>query len=277
MRQVSESLAGRLAGLELSPFVLSEVGAGELDRLWLMGGYPEGGVLGDGRFPEWQRNYLRLMVERDLPTWGLPAKPAVTDRLLKMLAASHGQLWNASRVGAGLGLDGKTVNSYLDYLGGSFLLRRPPGFQASLSKRLTKSPKVYVRDSGVLHTLLQVDGLDRLLVQPWVGASWEGFVIEQTLGMLAADGVAVEAYHFRTSDGKGMDLLLEVRGERVAVEVKLTASPSLADLDRLDRVADLVGASCRYLVTRSPVHAGTDRRAMCDVTGLVERVRRVAG
>ncbi len=155
MLQVSQSLAGRLSLVELTPLLYAELRTkASRSRRWLLGGYPDGGVLEPKRYPRWQIDYLALLTQRDLPAWGLPAKPQVTDRLLRMLAALHGQTWNASQVGQSLGLSYHTVNTYLDYLVGTFLIRRLQPFQANIRKRLVKRPKVYWRDSGLLHALL---------------------------------------------------------------------------------------------------------------------------
>jgi len=188
MVKVSESLAGRLALLELTPFLLKEIPADHQQRLWLCGGFPDGGVLGQNRFPRWQDDYLTLLAERDLPNWGLTARPQTTTRFLKMLAALHGQPWNASQLGSSLSLDGKTVSSYLDYLTGAFLIRRLLPYQGNIRKRLVKRPKVYWRDTGLLHAQLNITTVDALLSHPAVGASWEGFVIEQIIGSLSAAG-----------------------------------------------------------------------------------------
>jgi predicted AAA+ superfamily ATPase len=265
MTQVSESLAGRLSVLELSPFLWGELEADARGRLWLMGGYPDGGVLGSDRYPRWQLDYASLLTQRDLPNWGLPARPPTTDRLLRMLAAVQGQTWNASQIAASLGHDYKTVNAYVDYLIGAFLIRRLPSFQANLTKRLVKAPKLYLRDSGLLHALLNVGDEVQLLNLPWVGASWEGFVIEQILSTLSAGGATAEPYHFRTSDGHEIDLLLDWGSERWAIEVKLTASPSPADLARLERTADLAGAQRRFLVTRTSQVVQGSRAVSCDL------------
>ena len=132
--QISESLAGRLSQLELTPLLWSELSPERRRVRWLTGGFPDGGVLKDARFPRWQRDYLSLIAQRDLPAWGMPAKPQVTSRLLRLVAAVHGQPWNASQVGQSLGLSYQTVNSYLDYLVGAFLVRQlPPGIQISAS------------------------------------------------------------------------------------------------------------------------------------------------
>lgn len=250
MEQVSESLAGRLALVELTPFLVTEL-SDSLDDLWLVGGYPDGGVLDTGQYPRWQRDYLALLAQRDLPAWGLPAKPRVTERLLRMLAALHGQLWNASQVGQSMGLSHNTVNSYVDYLEGAFLVRRLPAFQANLKKRLVKSPRLFWRDSGLLHAIHRVPDKHTLLAQPWVGASWEGFVIDQIIGVLAAADQLVEPYFFRTSDQHEIDLVLTGQRELWAVEIKLTTSPKTEDFARLDKVAQMIGAQRRVLVSRS--------------------------
>jgi len=269
----SESLAGRLSQIDLTPFLWSELTGTQRKRLWLCGGYPDGGVLTAGAFPRWQLDYLSLLGQRDLPAWGLPAKPQVTDRLLRVVAAVHGQVWNASRLGQSLGLSYQTVNSYLDYLVGAFLIRRLEPFHANLRKRLVKSPKVYWRDSGLLHALLNVPDGRTLLVQPWVGASWEGFVIEQVLGELASQGRRFEPYFFRTSDGYELDLVLDLGSERWAVEIKLSASPTRADLEQLDRTATMIRASRRFLVSQTPRSSGDSERASCNLAGLIGRLR----
>ena len=274
MVQVSESLAGRLSIVELTPFLWTELKAKpSRERRWLCGGYPDGGVLAPKRYPRWQLDYLALLAQRDLPTWGLPAKPQTTDRLMRMLAAVHGQTWNASQVGQSLGLSYQTVNSYVDYLVGAFLIRRLQPYQANLRKRLIKSPRIYWRDSGLLHALLNVSDARTLLGQPWVGASWEGFVIEQAIGELSSRGCAFEAYYFGTSDQYELDLVLDHGRERWAVEIKLTASPGPADMARLDRTADLIGASRRFLVSQVGKSSGDLERASCNLPGFVERLR----
>lgn len=274
MNQVSQSLAGRLSQIELTPFLLPELTTkASRDRLWFCGGYPDGGVLRPGAYPRWQLDYLALLTQRDLPLWGLPARPQTTERLLRMLAALHGQVWNASQVGQSLGLSYHTVNSYLDYLAGAFLIRRLPAYQANIRKRLVKSPKVYWRDSGLLHALLNVPNEQALLAQPWVGASWEGFVIEQAIGELTTQGSSFEAYHFRTSDQHELDLVLDFGTERWAIEIKLTASPGPADMQRLDLGADMIGASRRLLVSQTAKSTGEETRASCNLAGFLRRLR----
>jgi len=273
MEQVSESLAGRLSLVELAPFVLTELPAkAAQDRLWLCGGYPDGGVLEPKRFPQWQEDYLSLLIQRDLPAWGLPARPQVTRRLAHMLAAVHGQIWNASQIGQSMGLNYQTINSYVEYLEGAFLVRRLPPFHANIRKRLVKSPKLYWRDSGLLHALLQVDSQQALLSRPWVGASWEGFVIEQTLSALSSAGTRFEAFYLRTSDQHEIDLIVEQNGERWAIEVKLTAHPDPSDLERLDKTADLIGADWRFLISQTPRNVEGATTVSCNLRWFLAQV-----
>lgn len=276
MVHVSESLAGRLSILELTPFLWTELKAtAARERLWLYGGYPDGGILVPKRYPRWQLDYLALLSQRDLPSWGLAAKPQTTDRLLRMLAAVHGQTWNASQIGQSLGLSYKTVNSYLEFLIGAFLIRLLPPYAANIRKRLIRRPKIYWRDSGLLHALLHASEKRALLAQPWVGASWEGFVIEQILGELSAMGRNFDAYCFRTSDQYELDLVLDLGRELWAVEVKLSASPGPGDMARLERTAALLGANRCFLVSQTRRPTGNDTRVSCGLSGMIKRLRRV--
>ncbi len=259
MENVSESLAGRLGLVRMTPFILPELKAGKMDDLWLRGGYPDGGILAPTMFPEWEESYLELLATRDLPTWGLPAKPKQTLRLLAMLAAVHGQPLNASQLGGSMALTHKTILSHSDFLEGAFLIRRLQPYSASIRKRLVKTPRVYWRDSGLLHALMGVGDLEQLYRQPWLGQSWEGFVIEQTLSTLFAVDKRVQPYYLRTSDGYELDLVLDWATERWAVEIKLTSNPTSAMIDRLNQTADMIDATRRVLVCRVARKIETDR------------------
>ncbi len=272
MTQVSESLAGRLSLVELTPFVLGELRGIPLDTLWLRGGYPDGGVLGAPGYPQWQRDYLELLMQRDLPNWGLAARPQVTSRLVRMVAAVHGQRWNASQIGQSLGLSYHSVNSYMDYLSGAFLVRRLQAYRPNLRKRLVKSPKYYWRDPGLLHAILMAKDEDDLLSKPWVGASWEGFVIGQVLDTLAESGRKAEAYYFLTSDGREVDLVLDFGDAIWAVEAKLTATPSTDDFARLDKAADMIDADRRFLVSRTSENTESGNKASCNLPWLLEHM-----
>jgi predicted AAA+ superfamily ATPase len=251
MKQVSEFLTGRIALCELSPFFLNEVKRRGLDNLWLMGGFPDGGILRKGQFPLWHENYLDLLAMRDLPQWGLPATPQVTRRFFRMIAAVHGNLWNASQVGKSMGLSYHTVNSYLDYLEQVYMIRRLQPYATNIKKRFVKSPKVYWRDSGLLHSLMGVKSFDHLINQPWVGFSWEGFVIEQILACLNSSGRDKEPYFFRTSDGHELDLVLLIDRKIWAFEIKLSGSPSGSDLDKLKKTSEMIGADKMALISRT--------------------------
>ncbi len=252
MQGVSESLAGRLSLCELAPFSLKEIPKESMEnKLWLMGGFPNGGILDARRFPSWQKDYLTLLAQRDLPIWGLPAKPQVTQRFFKMLAVHHGQVWNASEIGKSLGLSYHTVSSYLDYLQNAYLISSLPPYFKNLRKRITKRPKIYWQDSGLLHSLMNVATPEALLSQPWVGASWEGWVMHQILFTLKAQGESFEAYHLRTSDGCELDLILLFPKGCWAFEIKLSTSPDQRDLERLNIAADLIQADKRLLVSKT--------------------------
>ncbi|MBM4053408.1 MAG: ATP-binding protein [Planctomycetes bacterium] len=270
MKHVSESLAGRLSLIELNPFTLTELPDIPVTDLWLRGGFPDGGILMSDQYPQWQKDYLDLLTQRDLPNWGLTAKPQVMQRLLKMLAAVHGKLWNASQIGQSLGLSYHTVNSYVNFLEGAFLIRKLQPWSANLKKRLVRSPKCYWRDTGILHCLLGVRDYETLLNQPWVGASWEGFVIEQILDALNMTGQPVDSWFFRSADGTEIDLLFHFKGKLWAVEVKLTSNPSLQDFNNLNRAADLVEADVRVLISQTTQPASGKTQISCPLPDLLK-------
>jgi len=276
MKQVAESLAGRLAVVELSPLSVAELTPEYADALWRYGGFPDGGVLDPetGVYPAWQDSYLRQMSHQDLPSWGLPSKPEQTDRLLRLTAAMHGTQLNASQLGQALGISYHTVHSNLDYLEGAFLIRRlRPYFARNFPKRLTKTPKLYWRDSGLLHHLLGLSATESPIRQLWVGASWEGWVIEQILNARQSAGEIFSAYFFRTSDGLECDLLIESGKELEVIEIKLSSSPSQADFSKLAKIAALVGATRQVLISRitdDQVVEAKDRWSM-NVTAYLQR------
>lgn len=227
----SESLAGRVGFLDLTPFLAAEVAntPALLRKLWLRGGFPRSFLArSDGASLEWREAYLRTLLERDLPALrpGLPV--ATLTRLLSMLAHLHGGLLNESELAGGLGVTAPTVGRYVDVLEGLFAVRRLPPYFANVGKRLTKAPRVYLRDPGVLHALLGISHSEALMGHPKVGASWEGFVIEQVLGALGQAGVTPRAFFWRTHGGAEVDLILEIGTRLVPLEVKLSGSPSVS-------------------------------------------------
>jgi predicted AAA+ superfamily ATPase len=273
MREVSESLAGRAAVVELGPLSLPEIPYEKLDELWRCGGFPEGGVLESARYPTWQESYMQLLIQRDLPNLGLPARPLVTERMLKMIAAVHAQEWNASKIGASLGLNYQTINSYLEYFHGAFLTRALTPFETNLKKRLVKHPKLYIRDSGLLHVLLGLARSQDMLAQPWVGASWEGFVIEQILANLdTSEGTPTP--NFLRSGAAEIDLILRYRGEIWAFEIKLTSEPTREHVKNLRTLGVALGATRRILVHRGRVR---QRGEDCELMPLEDVIREVGG
>lgn len=273
MRNVSESLAGRLSLCELSPLLLKELKKNlDEDSLWLRGGFPDGGILQKKNFPSWQKDYLTLLAQRDLPAWGLPAKPQVTLRFFKMLAASHGQIWNASRIGSSMGLSYHTVNQYLDYLQNAYLIFILQPFHANIRKRLVKSPKIFWRDSGLVHALLGAGSEEDLLARPWVGTSWEGWGLGQIISTLQAAGESFDAYYFRTSDGSEIDLVLEFSKGRWAFEFKLTTIPSLEDRKRLNAAGDLIKADKCFLVSKTERLEGDSKFVSLNIRQCLDQI-----
>jgi predicted AAA+ superfamily ATPase len=230
LRQSSESLAGRIAYHELTPFALDEV-AGRAphkhrDQLWLRGGFPESFLAdGDEDSWRWREQFITTYLERDVPQFGPRIPTAQLRRLWTMLAHHQGGLLNAAQFAAGLGVTGKTATSYLDLLTDLFLVRQLPPWFRNIGKRLVKAPKVYVRDPGLVHCLANIRNLDTLLGHPLCGPSWEGFVIEN---LLTAAPVTWRPFFFRTAAGAEIDLVLErPDGGRTAIEIKRTLHPNL--------------------------------------------------
>lgn len=229
LKQSSESLAGRVASVELTPIRADEISAvaAERDKLWMRGGFPDSLLASsDQASLRWRSEFIRSYLERDIPALG-PRVPAETlRRFWTMLAHSQGGLWNASALAAGLGVSGQTIARYLDLLVDLLLVRRLSPWSANAGKRLVRSPKVYLRDSGIAHALLGIPNLDALLGHPVVGGSWEGFVIEN---LIAAAPDGTQAWFYRTAVGAEVDLVLEISAtERWAVEIKRASAPSVS-------------------------------------------------
>ncbi|MBN1983514.1 MAG: ATP-binding protein [Chitinivibrionales bacterium] len=252
MHNVSEFLTGRIAITHLETLSINEIGEKQSDSLWLMGGYPDGGILKKSNYPTWQTNYLDLLAMRDLPSWGLPAKPQITQRMFKMLAALHGQVWNASQLSKSLGLSYHTVNTYLDHLTQVFLVRKVQPFFTNIKKRLIKSPKVYWHDSGLVHAMSGILSKDQLFQQPWVGNSWEGWILSQILIFLNNTDIVYDGpYFLRTSDGSELDLIIIINRELWAFEIKLTSSPTREDMQKLQKTASMIKADKIVFISRT--------------------------
>ncbi len=224
LRQSSESLAGRIEVIEMGGFCLDEAGLAHKDRLWLRGGLPNAFLAAsDADSRAWRKQYLLALVERDLPQLGISIAPVTLQRFLMMLAHYHGQVWNAAEPARALGISESSVRRYLDILSGSYLVRQLQPWYENIGKRQIKSPKIFWRDSGLLHHLLGVTDEEGLLGHPKCGASWEGFVLEQALWLLEPD----EVYFWGTHGGAELDALLMLDGRRLGLEIKRADAPRL--------------------------------------------------
>jgi predicted AAA+ superfamily ATPase len=273
LQQSGESLAGRVRFLELAPFSVLEPTGRSLDELWLRGGFPESVLAAsDERSLRWRRDFVRTYLERDIPQLGPRIAAETLRRFWTMLAHRQGAPLNLAELARGLGVDAKTAARYLDLLVDLLLARRLPPWHANVGKRLTKSPRLYLRDSGLVHTLLGLADLEALLAHPVVGASWEGFVVEN---LIAAAPPDVSSYYYRTSGGAEIDLLLVFPGgERWAVEVKRSLAP---------RPARGFHAACEDLrparsfvvypgAERYPVSPGVDAISLAELAGELHRL-----
>lgn len=225
LQKSAESLAGRIGYLELTPFMLEEIQENDQQKLWLRGGFPDSFLApSDPLSFTWRRNFVKTYVERDLPQLGLNVEAAVIERFWKMLSGLQGTVWNAENFSRSMGLTAKTVNRYLNFMESAFLVHRLLPYSANVKKRLVKSPKVYVRDSGILHFLLDQESLNDLKNNISIGASWEGFVIEQIRRKFRDE---FQYYFYRTHQGTECDLILVKRNKIVAaIEIKYSLSPA---------------------------------------------------
>lgn len=224
LRQSSESLAGRIEIIEIGGFGMAETGPDRLNDLWLRGGFPRAYLAAseeDSRV--WRKQFLLAFVERDLPQLGFSIPAVAMQRFMIMLAHYHGQVWNAAEPARSLGISESTVRRYLDLLTGAYLVRQLAPWHENIGKRQVKSPKVYFRDSGLLHQLLGIPDMGALLAHPKCGASWESFVLEQLLRQWEPD----EAYFWATHTGAELDGLFIKHGRRLGFEIKRADAPRL--------------------------------------------------
>jgi predicted AAA+ superfamily ATPase len=275
LRQSGESLAGRISYLELGPLDVLEIdsspkGAGSIHSLWVRGGFPRSFLATtDDLSMAWRRDFIRTYLERDIPQFAARIAAETLRRFWTMLAHNQAQILNAANLARGLGVDGKTVAGYLDLLADLLLVRRLPAWHRNAGKRLVKSPKVYVRDSGIAHALLGIRDKEALLGHPVVGQTWESFVIENLI-MTAPDGT--EAHYYRTSNGAEIDLVLTLPGGKLwAIEVKRSSAPGV------ERGFHLACADLKPK-KRFVVYPGTERFPLDDKTdaiGIVELAKLV--
>jgi predicted AAA+ superfamily ATPase len=250
IRQSSETLAGRLEVVTLSGFALDEVGTRSLDGHWLRGGFPLSFLArSTADSVAWRRQFIQTFLERDLPQLGVTIPAAALLRFWTMVAHHHANIWSAADPARSLGVSEPTVRRYLDLLTGVFMVRQLQPWHANVGKRQVKSPKVYIRDSGLLHQLLGIRSEADLLSHPKSGASWEGYAVEEVLKTIQPD----EAYFWATHGGAELDLLLFKQGRRLGVEVKRSDAPRLTPSMRvaledlqLEQVAVLYPGSTRY-------------------------------
>ena len=254
LRQSSESLAGRLETIAMSGFSLAEVGRTLRTRHWLRGGLPPSFLARtEADSLAWRKHFIQTFLERDLPQWNLVAAASALLRFWTMVAHYHGQTWNAAEPARSLGVSEPTARRYLDILTGVLMIRQLQPWHANLKKRQVKAPKIYLRDTGLLHQLLGIRLEKDLLSHPKCGASWEGYVIEETLKAVKPD----EAYFWATHSGAEIDLVLVKAGRRLGVECKRTDAPrltpsmriALADL-KLERIAVVYPGTKRYALAK---------------------------
>ena len=230
LRQSSESLAGRMETITLPGFGLVEVGARALTRHWRRGGFPRSFLARtEDDSLRWRRAFIQTFLERDLPQLGVAVPGEALRRFWVMVAHYHGNIWNAAEPARSLGVSEPTVRRYLDLMTGVFLVRQLPPWHENLGKRQVKAPKVYVRDSGLLHALLGIRTDTELWHHPKCGASWEGYAVEETLKLVQPD----DAYFWATHQGAELDLLLLKDGRRIGVEIKRTDAPTLTPSMRI--------------------------------------------
>jgi hypothetical protein len=262
LRQSSETLAGRMETLMLRGFSLGELGNPAPEKHWLRGGFPLSYLAAsDADSLAWRKNFIQTLLERDLPQWGVRAPAVALWRFWSMLAHYHGQTWNAAEPARALGVSESTTRRYLDVLTDAFMVRQLQPWHANVRKRQVKAPKIYIRDSGLLHQLLGIRNDRELQTHPKIGASWEGYVVEEVLAAARPD----EAYFWATHQGAEIDLVLRKDGRLFGVECKRTDAPRLTPSMRialedlqLERIAVVYPGSKRFSLASSveavPLH-----------------------
>lgn len=226
LKQAGETLAGRISYLFLNPFNVLEINPNQQDKLWLRGGFPDSFLAqSDALSMRWRQDFIRSYLERDIAQFAPRISTEILRRFWGMLAHHQGELLNTAQLARNLGVDNKTAASYLDLLIDLLLVRKLQPWHANIGKRLIKAPKVYVRDSGIIHALLQISDTDALLSHPVIGKSWECFVIENILNILPN---GVQSYFYRSSGGAEIDLILDwPNGDLWAIEIKRSLTPKL--------------------------------------------------
>ena len=270
MRQTSETLAGRVAYLDMAPLDVGEIASAGIDpsRLWVRGGFPDSLLAAsDADSLTWRRDFIRSYLERDVPMFAQRLPAETVGRLWTMLAHHQGGSLNLARLSASLGVSAPAVGRYIDLLVDLRLLRRLPPWSGNLNKRLVKAPKIYVRDSGLVHALLELESLDQIVGHPVVGPSYEGMVVEN---LVQAAGERRQAYYFRTQDGAEIDLIFETGGKpEMAIEIKRSSAPAPGKGFRA--ACDALGIDARYVVYPGdhifPLRHGAQAIPLAGMTG----------
>ncbi|MBA3814325.1 MAG: ATP-binding protein [Alphaproteobacteria bacterium] len=263
IQQSSESLAGRIAYIELPPFLLFEVGKETINNLWWRGGFPRSFLASSEKGSyRWRQEYIKTFLERDLALSGFDVEPATLRRFWQMLAHYHGQTFNAAEIAASLGFTAKTSKRYIDILEGTYMVRQLKPWFENISKRQVKASKVYMKDSGLLHTLLGITDFSQLQAHPKVGASWEGFAIENIINSLEVD--RDDCYFWATHNHAELDLMVIKDGKKLGFEFKYTASPKVTKsmgiaLDNLNL------SEITVIVPQGPTYPLGDKIRVCSL------------
>ncbi len=263
LRQSSESLAGRIAYLDLTPFTILELPSSDLRKHWLRGGFPDSFLADyEEQSSIWRENFIRTFLERDIPSLGFNVTSQVFRRLLTMLGHTSGQIFNSSKLAESLGVSHPTVRTYLDILEQTFIVRVLPPYFANVKKRLVKRPKVYLRDSGILHTLLGIENHNDLLGHPVYGSSWETYALEQ----ICTHFNRWQHFFYRTSGGSEIDLILEKATKKIAVEFKVSLAPKLST--GFYHAIEELGIQRSYIVSPLPDEESYPLKGGCTVCTL---------
>lgn len=268
IRKSSESLAGRIGYVELKPFSLLELNKVDLNSHFFYGGFPES-ILSKNRKQSvrWMDDFIKTYIERDLPLLGLSASPSTVRRLWEMLSWQSGSLLNASAIGNSLGLTNHTINKYIDFLEGTFMVNRLVPFSYNAKKRIVKTPKIYISDSGILHRLMRINSMDELLGMPVLGASFESYVLQQIRAEKQND---IDVYFYRTHAGTEIDIVLTRSLKPIAsVEIKYTSTPKLTK-GLINGIED-IGTKKNYIITpRSEEYPIRNDITVCNVRSFLQ-------
>lgn len=272
IKQASESLAGRVEFVEMGGFGIEEIAGGNLERLWIRGGFPRSFLARtNADSVAWRESFIQTFLQRDIPQLGIPIPAAALRRFWTMLAHYHGQTWNASELSQSLGLSDKTLRHYLDLLTGTYMVRQLQPWHVNIGKRQVKAPKIYLRDSGILHSLLVLPDKSALWGHPKVGASWEGFALEQVIRVLKYR----EAYFWATYSGAELDLFVMARGKGYGVEFKWSEAPRMTR--SLHAALEDLSLAHAWVVypgdTRYALHKRVTALPLREITAIAETIR----